>query len=36
MSDLYISWSEYHRTIEDLAVKIDESQWKFDRIVCLA
>ena len=36
MSDLYVSWSEYHRKIEDLAVKIDESQWKFDRIVCLA
>ena len=36
MSDLYISWSEYHRKIENLAVKIDESSWKFDRIVCLA
>ncbi|MEK0182827.1 MAG: phosphoribosyltransferase [Oscillatoriales cyanobacterium] len=36
MSDLYISWSDYHRKIEDLAVKIDESQWNFDRIVCLA
>ena len=36
MSDLYVSWSEYHRKIEDLAVKIDKSQWKFDRIVCLA
>lgn len=36
MSDLYVSWSEYHRKIEDLAIKIDESQWKFDRIVCLA
>ncbi|MCC3468846.1 MAG: phosphoribosyltransferase, partial [Microcoleus sp. PH2017_06_SFM_O_A] len=36
MSDLYVSWSEYHRKIEDLAVKINESQWKFDRIVCLA
>lgn len=36
MSDLYTSWSEYHRKIEDLAVKIHESQWKFDRIVCIA
>ncbi len=36
MSDLYISWSDYHRKIEDLAVKIHESQWKFDRIVCIA
>ncbi|MGL5064554.1 MAG: phosphoribosyltransferase [Microcoleus sp.] len=36
MSDLYVSWSEYHRKIEDLATNIYESQWKFDRIVCLA
>lgn len=36
MSDLYVSWSDYHRKIEDLAVKIYESQWEFDRIVCMA
>jgi uncharacterized protein len=36
MSDLYVSWSDYHRKIEDLAVKIHESKWEFDRIVCLA
>ena len=36
MSDLYISWSDYHRKIEDLAVKIHESHWEFDQIVCLA
>jgi hypoxanthine phosphoribosyltransferase len=36
MSDLYVSWSEYHRKIEDLAANIYESKWEFDRIVCLA
>jgi len=36
MSDLYISWSEYHQTIEYLAAKIYQSKWEFDRIVCLA
>jgi uncharacterized protein len=36
MSDLYISWEQYHQNIETLAVKIYQSGWDFDRIVCLA
>lgn len=36
MTDLYISWSEYHHKIETLAVKIYQSNWQFDHIVCLA
>ena len=36
MSDLYISWDEYHQSIELLADRILESQWEFDRIICLA
>lgn len=36
MSDLYISWSEYHKTIEQLAVKIAQSNWTFNQIVCIA
>ncbi|MGD1806681.1 phosphoribosyltransferase [Dapis sp. BLCC M126] len=36
MSDIYISWSEYHQTIEYLAAKIYQSQWEFNHIVCLA
>ncbi|VEP14281.1 putative phosphoribosyltransferase [Hyella patelloides LEGE 07179] len=36
MSDLYISWTEYHQKIEALAIKIYQSGWKCDRIVCLA
>lgn len=36
MSDLYISWSEYHQKIEQLAVKIYESHWDFNQIVCIA
>lgn len=36
MSDLYISWSEYHKTIECLAVKIYQTNWEFDQIVCIA
>ena len=36
MSDLYISWSDYHYKIEQLAVKIYQSGWQFNQIVCLA
>lgn len=36
MSDLYVSWSDYHRTIEQLAVKVYQSNWEFNQIVCLA
>ena len=36
MTDLYVTWSEYHHKIENLAVKIHESNWQFDHIVCLA
>ncbi|MFM2060599.1 MAG: hypothetical protein RLZZ507_269 [Cyanobacteriota bacterium] len=36
MSDLYISWSDYHHKIEKLAVKIYQSDWEFNQIVCLA
>lgn len=36
MTDLYVSWSEYHQKIEALAVKIYQSGWEFNQIVCLA
>ena len=36
MTDLYVTWSEYHHKIETLAVKIHESDWQFDHIICLA
>jgi hypoxanthine phosphoribosyltransferase len=36
MADLYVSWSEYHQNIERLAVKVYQSQWDFNQIVCLA
>ena len=36
MSDLYISWPDYHHKIEQLAVKIYQSSWEFNQIVCLA
>jgi uncharacterized protein len=36
MPDLYVSWSEYHYKIEQLAVEIYQSGWEFNQIVCLA
>jgi hypoxanthine phosphoribosyltransferase len=36
MSDLYVSWSDYHQKIEQLAVQIYQSGWEFNQIVCLA
>jgi uncharacterized protein len=34
--DLYVSWTDYHRLIERLALQIHESGWAFDSILCLA
>jgi hypoxanthine phosphoribosyltransferase len=36
MSDLYVTWPEYHQKIEQLALKIYQSQWEFNNIVCIA
>ncbi|MCY7331062.1 MAG: phosphoribosyltransferase [Pseudanabaena sp. CAN_BIN31] len=36
MSDLYVSWDEYHAKIEQLATRIYQSQWEFDQVLCLA
>ena len=36
MSDLYVSWSDYHKKIEQLALKIYLSGWDFNQIVCIA
>ncbi|MEM9487130.1 MAG: phosphoribosyltransferase family protein [Cyanobacteria bacterium P01_F01_bin.116] len=35
-TDLYVSWSDYHHAIENLAIAIHKSGWKFNQIVCLA
>lgn len=36
MPDIYVSWSDYHQKIEQLAVKIYQSNWQFNQILCLA
>ena len=36
MADLYVSWSDYHKTIERLAAQVHASGWSFNQIVCIA
>ncbi len=34
--DLWVGWDDYNRLVERLALRIHESGWTFDKIVCLA
>lgn len=36
MDHLYVSWDQYHKLIEKLALQVHESGWEFDEILCLA
>jgi hypoxanthine phosphoribosyltransferase len=36
MKDLYVSWDDYHGAIEQLALAIHESGWRFDSLLALA
>lgn len=36
MEHLYVEWDEYHRLIERLALRVYESGFKFDAVLCLA
>ncbi len=34
--DLWVSWDDYTRAIEELAVLVHRSGWQFDQVLCLA
>jgi hypoxanthine phosphoribosyltransferase len=36
MSDLYVTWDDYHTAIERLAAQVHASGWEFNQIVCIA
>ena len=36
LTDRYVSLSEYHQNIEQLALMVHRSSWQFNQIVCLA
>jgi uncharacterized protein len=35
-NDLWVSWEDYNRAIEKLALIVYESGWQFDQVLCLA
>ncbi|MEQ4618601.1 MAG: phosphoribosyltransferase [Corticimicrobacter sp.] len=35
-TDVWVSWEDYNRLIERLALQVYESGWAFDKIICLA
>ena len=35
-SHLWVTWDDYHRLIERLALQVYQSGWQFDQILCLA
>ena len=36
MKDIYITWEDYHKKIEQLAKKVYEDNLKFNQIICIA
>jgi len=36
MTDLFISWDQYHKKTEELAIKVHDDGWKFNQVVCIA
>ena len=36
MSDLFVSWEEYNKKTEELALKVYNDGWKFNQVVCIA
>jgi hypoxanthine phosphoribosyltransferase len=36
MKDLWVTWDEYHHLIEQLTLKVHESGYAFDSLLCLA
>ena len=35
-TDLWVDWDQYHSLIEQLIVRVHQSGWEFDQILCLA
>ena len=36
MSDLHVSWDDYHKKIEELAVNVHNDGYDFNQVVCIA
>lgn len=35
-TDLWVDWDQYHLLIEQLIVRVHQSGWEFDQVLCLA
>ena len=36
MSDIYVTWDEYNKKIEELAIKVYHDGCKFNQVICIA
>ena len=36
MTELHISWEEYHKKTEELAIKVYDDGYDFNQVVCIA
>ena len=36
MKDIYITWEDYHKKIEQLAKKVHDDNWQFNQVICIA
>ena len=36
MKDIYVTWKDYHKKIEQLAQKVYKDDWKFNQVICIA
>ena len=36
MSDLFVTWDEYNKKTEELALKVHSDGWVFNQVVCIA
>jgi hypoxanthine phosphoribosyltransferase len=36
MPDMYVTWDQYHESIEKLARQVQESNWQFNQLMCIA
>ena len=36
MKDIYISWEDYHKKIEELAINVYKDGCKFNQVICIA
>ena len=36
MKDIYVTWEDYHKKIEQLAQKVYKDGWMFNQVICIA